>query len=213
MKNLIFNKDTRQCIGILEGNINGYNGSGLYVAAPTEPIDDISNIFLADDNITIIPATTSLLAFADAARKSDDTEGVLLKSKIRIEKQWAISEIRASDYIAPLKDHSHYYAYIMYRASLREYYNLTDFTGVERPILDKTIKNSLTKFQFMSRFTSAERIAINTAATQSAELADWLDLFKLTEEMNLNDPQTIAGVQMLEAGGIIGVGRANEILA
>jgi len=142
-----------------------------------------------------------------------DETGEFIEEKIRIEKQWAISEIRASDYIAPLKDHTYYYAYIMYRQALREYYNLTDFTGVERPLLDKTIKNSLTKFQFMSRFTVAERKAITALSKNNQDLEDWLMLFKLTEEMNLNDPQTIVGVQMLEAGGIIGVGRAVEILA
>jgi len=115
--------------------------------------------------------------------------------------------------LANIKDYPYYYATISYRENLRNYPQTVDFPNGVRPILDKTIKNSLTKFQFMSRFTVAERVAITTASIQSAALSDWVALFKLTEEMNLNDPQTIAGVQMLEAGGIIGVGRTVEILA
>jgi len=199
---LIFNITTRRFMGTITGNAQGMPTDVILVDAPMPTVPETA--YLKADNQTVMAK-----ALTDAEQVARLPGG----DPIRIEKQWAISEIRASDYIAPLKDHSHYYAYIMYRASLREYYNLTDFTGVERPLLDKTIKNSLTKFQFMSRFTVEERVAITTASTQSPALADWVALFKLTEEMNLNDPQTIAGVQMLEAGGIIGVGRANEILA
>jgi hypothetical protein len=107
----------------------------------------------------------------------------------------------------------YYYAHISYRQALRDYPNTVDFPNGERPTLDKTIKNALTKYQFMSRFSATERITLEQASTQSAELADWITLFKLTEEINLNDPITIAGVQMLEQAGIIGVGRTNEILS
>ena len=137
----------------------------------------------------------------------------LLTKKTAEEKAWRDSELNLTDKLANIKDYPYYYATISYRENLRNYPTSVDFPNGVRPILDKTIKNSLTKYQFMSRFTAEERIAITTASTQSPELADWMELFKLTEEMNLNDPQTIAGVQMLEAGGIIGVGRANEILS
>ena len=137
----------------------------------------------------------------------------ILEQKTAEEKQWRDSELNTTDKLANIKDYPYYYATISYRENLRNYPQTVDFPNGVRPILDKTIKNSLTKFQFMSRFTVAERVAITTASIQSAALSDWVALFKLTEEMNLNDPQTIAGVQMLEAGGIIGVGRTVEILA
>ena len=129
------------------------------------------------------------------------------------EKQWVDNELKASDYMAPIKDHKYYYAYVVYRQQLRDYLVAPDFPNGVRPVLDKTIKNSLTKYQFMSRFTTTERITMDAASNQSVELADWIALFKLTEEINLGDPNTIAGVTMLETIGIIEVGRASEILS
>ena len=137
----------------------------------------------------------------------------ILADKIADEKEWCNSELKASDYMAPIKDHQYYYAYVVYRQQLRDYLIATEFPNGTRPALDKTIKNSLTKYQFMSRFTVTERITMEGAASQSPELADWITLFKLTEEINLGDPNTIGGVTMLETVGIIGVGRAAEILA
>jgi len=137
----------------------------------------------------------------------------ILEEKTAEEKDWRDSELNKTDKLATIKDHPYFYAHISYREELRNYPTSIDFPNGVRPILDTTIKNALTKFQFMSRFTVEERKAVTALAKTNQDLEDWLDLFKLTEEMNLNDPQTIAGVQMLEAGGIIGVGRANEILA
>jgi hypothetical protein len=136
----------------------------------------------------------------------------ILDIKIRLEKQWRDSELERTDKFATIKDMPYYYAHISYRQALRDYPSTEDFPNGERPVLDKTIKNALTKYQFMSRFTPAERIAIQMGATQSAELADWVELFKLTEEVNLNDQATILGVNMLETAGILAEGRSNEIL-
>jgi len=141
------------------------------------------------------------------------TEAEILNKKIQEEREWVKSELEASDYMAPIKDHQYYYAYVVYRQALRDYLVAPDFPNGTRPVLDKTIKNSLTKYQFMSRFTAAERITMEGASAQSPELADWIMLFKLTEEIKLGDPNTIGGVTMLETVGIIGVGRAAEILA
>jgi len=137
----------------------------------------------------------------------------ILAITIAQEKEWVKSELEASDYIAPIKDHQYYYAYVVYRQQLRDYLVAPEFPQGIRPVLDKTIKNSLTKYQFMSRFTATERITMEGSSAQSPELADWITLFKLTEEINLGDPNTIGGVTMLETVGIIGVGRAAEILS
>jgi hypothetical protein len=146
------------------------------------------------------------------ALKLPSKEELDIKKSIE-EKEWVDSELKASDYMAPITDHQYYYAYVVYRQQLRDYLVATEFPNGVRPILDKTIKNSLTKYQFMSRFTATERITMETASSQSPELADWVTLFKLTEEINLGDPNTIAGVTMLETVGIIGTGRAAEILS
>lgn len=72
---------------------------------------------------------------------------------------------------------------------------------------------TLTKLQYMLRFTDPELAGIYTAAKTVVSVEIWLEKFKLASEINLDDPATIGGLQAMEAGGLIGVGRAAEILA
>jgi hypothetical protein len=72
---------------------------------------------------------------------------------------------------------------------------------------------TLTKLEYMNRFTDAELAGIYTAAKSVIQIEVWLDKFKLAEEINLDDSATIAGVQALEAAGLLATGRAAEILA
>lgn len=69
---------------------------------------------------------------------------------------------------------------------------------------------------YLRRFTQAERIAIRAAAQQSAELDDYLKLLDATIQqggiVNLLDDDTVAAVNLLEQYGLIGVGRAAQIL-
>ncbi len=69
-----------------------------------------------------------------------------------------------------------------------------------------------TKLQYLRRFTQAERIAIRGAATQSAELDDYLDLLALAEEVKSDDHDIVAALNMLECAGLLAPGRAQEIL-
>ena len=68
------------------------------------------------------------------------------------------------------------------------------------------------KLQYLRRFTQAERIAIRGAATQSAELDDYLDLLALAEEVKSDDHDIVAALNMLECAGLLAPGRAQEIL-
>jgi hypothetical protein len=70
----------------------------------------------------------------------------------------------------------------------------------------------LTKLQYMNRFTDVELAGIYTAAKTVVSVEVWLEKFKLASEINLDDPATISGLQAMEAGGLIGMGRAAEIL-
>ena len=140
------------------------------------------------------------------------TSSEVLSEKISEEKEWRDSELERTDKLATIKDHPYYYAHISYRVFLRDYPTSVDFPNGERPALDKTIKNSLSKYEFISRFTQEERKSITALTKRNADIEDWMALFELTTYISLNDPQTIAGVQMLEASEIIGVGRAAEIL-
>ena len=79
-------------------------------------------------------------------------------------------------------------------------------------ILPDSVRN-VTKLEYLRRFTQNERIAIRTAAEGNAVLADYLAMLELAQDINLDDPDTVGAVQMLEAVGLIGAGRSAEILA
>ena len=83
--------------------------------------------------------------------------------------------------------------------------NLLDF--VDKPV------RALTKLEYLRRFTAEERINVRTVAKTNAALEDFMVLMDLASEINLDDPDTIAGVHMLEAAGLLAQGRASEILA
>lgn len=72
--------------------------------------------------------------------------------------------------------------------------------------------STISKLEYMGRFTDAELAGIYTAAKSVVQIEIWLEKFKLATDINLADPRTIDGVQSLEAAGLIGVGRAAEIL-
>lgn len=75
-----------------------------------------------------------------------------------------------------------------------------------------TANQTLTKLEYLRRFTVEERVAIRAAAEQNPVLADYLQLMELAQEINTGDPDTIAAVTMLEQAGLIAAGRANEVL-
>lgn len=71
---------------------------------------------------------------------------------------------------------------------------------------------TMTKLEYLRRFTTAERVAIRAAAAANPVLEDYLKLMELAQEINTGDPDTIAAVTMLEQAGLIAAGRAQEIL-
>lgn len=79
-------------------------------------------------------------------------------------------------------------------------------------LVQKT-SGAITRLEYMNRFTDAELATIYTVAKSNVQVEVWLEKFKAATSIDLTDPRTIAGVQALEAVGIIGAGRAAEILA
>lgn len=71
----------------------------------------------------------------------------------------------------------------------------------------------LTKYEFLSRFTQAERVAIRAAAAGSGALYDFMQMLEVSGVVKLDNSDTIAGVNFLETAGLIGAGRAAQILA
>lgn len=89
-------------------------------------------------------------------------------------------------------------------------YSTGVFTQAVREIPTKRI---LTKLEYMSRFTDEELVGIYTAAKTVVLIEIWLEKLKVTTEINLDDPRTIAGLQTMETSQLIAVGRAADILA
>jgi hypothetical protein len=71
----------------------------------------------------------------------------------------------------------------------------------------------ISRLDFYGLFTDAELVTVYAAAKQSIPLEIFLDKVKVAQDVTINDPRTIAGVQALEVMGILGEGRAAEILA
>lgn len=69
-----------------------------------------------------------------------------------------------------------------------------------------------TVLAFRSRFTEAEKRAIYSARANSIDIQIWLDDLAAAEDVRSDDPRMIAGVQGLEAAGLLAAGRAAEIM-
>lgn len=108
--------------------------------------------------------------------------------------------------------------------TLEQMYSLGFENYIEPPIVNPEPEPTapvrrLSKLQFVNRFTDAEFVGILAAAKVSPEIEAWYAKFQMaTPEMDgtsidLDDPRTVAGINAFEAVGLIGVGRAAEILA
>jgi hypothetical protein len=91
-----------------------------------------------------------------------------------------------------------------------------DFTHAEfpddtEPVIAQPL-GQISKLAYMDRFADAELEGIYGAAKVSLAVEVWLEKFKLAEFIDLSDPRTLAGLQALEANGLIGPGRSLEIL-
>ncbi|MCA6262709.1 hypothetical protein [Phenylobacterium sp.] len=69
------------------------------------------------------------------------------------------------------------------------------------------------KVDFLRLFTQAERIAIRAAARENDLIADYQAMLDAADIIYLTDPDIQTGVPLLELGGLIGPGRAAQILA
>ena len=95
-----------------------------------------------------------------------------------------------------------------------------DFIAVHHPdaVLQEDdvapeIKQPISVLDFRNRFTQDEKIAIYTAAKQVVAIQVWIDDLASAKDVNVTHDQTIAGINALESAGLIGAGRAAEILS
>jgi hypothetical protein len=74
------------------------------------------------------------------------------------------------------------------------------------------IEVAYTSYEFLNRFTPAERMALRTAALTDAVVADFQQLAGAAQEIINTDPVTISGMDYLVAQGLITEARKLEIL-
>ena len=85
----------------------------------------------------------------------------------------------------------------------------------DEPVVPSTVyggRRLLSRLEFLRLFTVTERITMRAAAKQSPVMEDYLQLLDLALEISLDDPDTMAGVQMMEGAGLLELGRAAEVL-
>lgn len=86
------------------------------------------------------------------------------------------------------------------------------------PLASSVPAKRLSRLDFMNRFTETELATIYSLAKTNVGIEIWLARFNAaTPEpdgtcIDLADIRTMYGIQALEAAGIIGIGRATEIL-
>jgi hypothetical protein len=71
----------------------------------------------------------------------------------------------------------------------------------------------LNKVDFLRLFTQQERIDIRAAAAVNPVVADYQSMLDAAVTVNLQDPDILSGIPLLEQAGLIGPGRAAQILA
>jgi hypothetical protein len=74
------------------------------------------------------------------------------------------------------------------------------------------LRTRLSRREFRNQFSQAEKQGIYSAAELSIDIRIFLDDLAAADFIDLEDPQTAASVQALEAGGLISAARVAEIL-
>jgi len=81
------------------------------------------------------------------------------------------------------------------------------FGDVPRP------PQSWTAYEFLLRFTAAERAAFRAAAITDPHVADFQQLAQAAQEVVSDDPMTVAGMDYAISVGIVTAERKTEILS
>lgn len=66
----------------------------------------------------------------------------------------------------------------------------------------------ITRIQYIRRFTSDERQAIDAAAQVNAAVKEFMNMLSWAEDVDVGSPEVQYSLQMFEQAGLIGVGRA-----
>ena len=70
----------------------------------------------------------------------------------------------------------------------------------------------ITKLAFRYRLTDAEYVGILTAAKTDVEVMAWVETFNMVSQVNLDDPRTASGLDMMVSKNLLTEERKAEIL-
>jgi len=73
-------------------------------------------------------------------------------------------------------------------------------------------RGPLSRLDFMNLFSDSEMAAIYEAEAGSTLIKVWVKKLEAASQIDLSDQRTIDGINALESAGLIGAGRAAEIL-
>jgi len=69
-------------------------------------------------------------------------------------------------------------------------------------------RTPITRIQYIRRFTSAERQAIDAAAQVSPDVKEFMNMLTWAEDVDVGSPEVQYSLAMFEQAGLIGEGRA-----
>ncbi len=70
----------------------------------------------------------------------------------------------------------------------------------------------ITKLAFRYRMTDSEYVGILSAAKTDVEVAAWIETFNMVSQVNLDDPRTASGLDMMVSKSLLTEERKTEIL-
>lgn len=76
----------------------------------------------------------------------------------------------------------------------------------------ETPSRIITKVAYMNLFTDSELAKIYSAAKTVVQLEVWLERFKMSDTIDLNNPHVQEGLRALESFGLLAQGRAFQII-
>lgn len=91
-----------------------------------------------------------------------------------------------------------------------KYINNTFVAPIEIPQIP--IPNIISKVAFRFRLTDDEYVGILTAAKTDVEVAAWVETFNMVSSVNLDDPRTKSGLDLMVAKTLLTAERKTEIL-
>lgn len=192
---------------------------GNHIGWTASEFDNGSELQFVDDTLEIAPDIDTLKANKIKAIKQQAAQMIA-------DTDWQLQRANERDSIGVKADDIDTPKQVLAkRESIRRASNrsesevnaLTDATAINDYVMsiqdaDYPSSKPLTRLEFLRRFTESERVAITTAAAQNPILHDYMQMLNAAKLINMTDVDVAGGVTMLEQAGVIGTGRASEIL-